>query len=109
LSADLARSTRVGNLKDGKLSLIADHSAAAAKLQLLAPALTRFLQDRRCQVNSVSVRVQPDAARKPLPQRQKSVYLSTHAVESLRGLHDRMTPSPARDALGRLLRRHGKA
>jgi len=30
LSAELARSIRVGNLKDGKLTLIADHSAAAA-------------------------------------------------------------------------------
>ena len=107
LSADLARCTRVGNLKDGKLTLIADHSAAAAKLQLLAPALLRVLHDRRWQVNSVSVRVQPNGPRNALADRQKTVYLSTHAIDSLRELHRRMTPSPAREALAKMLRRHG--
>lgn len=106
LSADLARKTRVANLKDGRLVLIADHSAAAAKLQLLAPALVRLLQDQRWQVNSVSVRVQPNASRGASPAVQKSVYLSTHTLDRLRELHERMNPSPARDALGRMLRRH---
>jgi len=107
LSPDLARGCRVGNLKEGKLTLIADHSAAAAKLQLLAPALIRILQDGRRQVNSVSVRVQPNAARGATPPRQKTVHLSTHALDSLRELHARMTPSPAREALAKMLRRHG--
>ena len=107
LSADLARAIRVGNLKDGKLVLIAEHSAAAAKLQLLAPALIRALQDRRFQVNSVSLRVQPNGRAGTPPQREKTVYFSTHALEELRALHGRMRASPARDALGRLLRRHG--
>jgi len=107
LSADLARCTRVGNLKDGKLTLIAEHSAAAAKLQLLAPALIRTLQDRRWQVNSVSLRVQPNGRAAAPQQREKTVYFSTHALDELRALHGRMTPSPAREALGRLLKRHG--
>jgi hypothetical protein len=107
LSADLARHIRVGNLKEGKLTLIAENSAAAAKLQLLAPAVIRILQDQRWQVNSVSVRVQPNGPRPAPQQRQKTVYLSTHAIDSLRELHSRMTPSPAREALGKMLRRHG--
>ena len=107
LSADLARKTRVANLKDGRLVLIADHSAAAAKLQLLAPALVRILQDQRWQVNSLSVRVQPNASRGAVPEKQKSVYFSTHTLDRLRELHAAMTPSAARDALGRMLRRHG--
>ncbi|HEY5899927.1 MAG TPA: DciA family protein [Burkholderiales bacterium] len=107
LSAELAREVRVGNLKDGKLVLIATHSAAAAKLRLLAPALTRFLLDRRTQVNSVSVRVQPNKARGSLPVEKKSVQFSTHALKALRTLHERMSPSPARDALAKMLRRHG--
>ena len=107
LSADLTRKTRVANLKDGRLVLIADHSAAAAKLQLLAPALVRVLQDQRWQVNSVSVRVQPNASRASAPAVQKSVHFSTHTLERLRELHGRMTPSPAREALARMLRRHG--
>ena len=107
LSADLARKTRVANLKDGRLVLIADHSAAAAKLQLLAPALVRILQDQRWQVNSLSVRVQPNASRGAAAERQKSVYLSTHTLDGLRALHSSMRPSVAREALGRMLRRHG--
>ena len=107
LSADLARTIRVGNLKDGKLTLIAEHSAAAAKLQLLAPALIRILQDRRWQVNSVSLRVQPNGrATVPLKSR-KTVYFSTHTLDRLRELHAGMRPSPARDALAKMLRRHG--
>jgi hypothetical protein len=107
LSADLARCIRVGNLKEGRLTLIAEHSAAAAKLQLLAPALMRVLQDRRWQVNSVSLRVQPNGHASAAQQKQKTVYLSTHALERLRELHERMTASPAREALAKMLRRHG--
>jgi hypothetical protein len=106
LSADLARSIRVGNLKDGKLTLIAEHSAAAAKLQLLAPTLIRVLQDGRWQVNSVSLRVQPNGAVGTSPPKEKTVYFSTHTLDKLRELHGRMTPSPAREALGKMLRRH---
>lgn len=105
-SAELARQVRVGNQKDGKLFLIAAHSAAGAKIRLLAPALMRYLQDRRWQVNSVSVRVQPNALPKALTGGKK-VKFSTHALEELRALHRRLAPSAARDALGRMLRRHG--
>ncbi len=87
--------------------LIAANSAAAAKLKLLGPALSQFLLEQRFQVNSVAVRVQPNSARTAFPLREKTVQLSTHALESLRNLHERLEPSPARDALARMLRRHG--
>jgi hypothetical protein len=107
LSAELGAETRVASFKEGKLALLAANSAVAAKLRLLAPALTRFLVDRRWQVNLVSVRVQPNAPRAAAPSARKSVHLSTHALERLRALHERLTPSPARDALAKMLRRHG--
>lgn len=106
LSADLAREARVANYKDGELVLIAAHSPAAAKLRLLAPALGRYLSERQWQVSSVSVRVQPNRVRNALPEKQKTVHLSTHALESLRTLHDKLGASPAREALARMLRRH---
>ena len=108
LSADLAREARVANFKDGELSLLVATSAAAAKLRLLAPALIRSLRERRWQVNSVSVRVQPSRLRNPLPHGQKVVHFSTQALAELRALHAGMRPSPARDALARLLHRHEK-
>jgi len=107
LSAGLAREARVGNIRDGNLTLLAANSAAAAKLKLLGPALSQYLLEQRFQVNSVGVRVQPNSARSGLPLREKTVQLSTHALESLRTLHERLPPSPARDALARMLRRHG--
>jgi hypothetical protein len=107
LSADLARETRVGNIKDGNLALIAANSAAAAKLKLLGPALSQLLLERRFQVNSVSVRVQPNRPRIAAQETQKTVHLSTHALQRLRALYERLEPSPAREALAKMLRRHG--
>ena len=107
LSADLARETRVGNIRDGHLALIAANSAAAAKLRLLGPALSQLLLERRFQVNSVSVRVQPNRPRIAAQETQKTVHLSTHALERLRALYERLEPSPARAALAKMLRRHG--
>jgi hypothetical protein len=104
LSTDLAGEARVVNFKDSQLTLIAANSAAAAKLKLLAPALGRFLIERRWQVSSVFVRVQPNASRSA-PQVRKSVQFSTSAMQALRDLHASMRPCPAREALGRLLQR----
>ena len=106
LSAGAAGEARVVNFKDSQLVLAAPNSAAAAKLKLLAPALARFLTERRWQVNSVSVRVQPSSARAAAPAHQ-SVEFSTSALQALHELHETMRPSPAREALGRLLRRRG--
>jgi len=106
LSADLAGGARVVNFKDSQLVLAASDSATAAKLKLLAPALVRFLAEGRWQVNSVSVRVQPSSPRGTQPTR-RNVEFSTPAMEALGKLHASMRPSPAREALGRLLHRRG--
>ena len=108
LSADLARELRVANFKSGDLALVAPNSAVAAKLRLLSAPLGEFLRERRFQVNSVSVRVQPNRAASAAPQLQKAVHFSTPALHSLRALHDRLpNSSPARKALARMLQRHG--
>jgi len=52
LPPDLSRQVRVANLREGELVLLAANSSAAAKLKLLAPALSRFLVEQRWQVNS---------------------------------------------------------
>lgn len=105
LSPDLARQIRVANFRDGELVLLAANAAAAAKLRLLAAPLSAYLSERRWQVNSVALRVQPNGPRGAVRTVQKSVQLSTLTLERLRGLHERMGPSPARAALGRLLER----
>jgi len=107
--ADLARQVRVANYREGDVVLIAANAAAGAKLRLLAPTLSQFLSERRWQVNSVSIRVQPNSARPAYAAPQKTATLSTPTLDSLRALHDRMAPSAARDALRRLLQRRGRA
>ena len=102
---DLARQVRVSNLRDGELVLAAANPSAAAKIRLLSPSLCRFLEERRRQVNSVSIRVQPTLAHahNPLPALQKSAKLSTSGLAHLRALFEGMSDSPARHALGELL------
>jgi hypothetical protein len=107
LSADLASQVRVVNLRDGEMVLAAAHSAAAAKLRLLAPSLCRFLSTQRWQVSSVVVRVQPNASRSAAAAPQKTAQLSTPTIDTLRQLYEGMSASPARDALGQLLVRRG--
>jgi hypothetical protein len=109
IPADLARQVRVANYREGDVVLIAANAAAGAKLRLLAPALSQFLSERRWQVNSVSIKVQPNAARQAAGAPRKTATFSTPTLDSFRALHDRMAASPARDALGRLLRRRGRA
>ena len=105
---DLARQVRVANFREGELVIAAANPAAAAKTRLLAPSLSRYLATQRWQVNSVSIRVQPNSARQAFVAPQKTATLSTPTLDSLRALHDRMAASPAREALGRLLRRRGR-
>jgi hypothetical protein len=63
------------------------------------------LSNQRWQVSSVSVRVQPNASRPRAAATQKTAQLSTLTIDSLRQLYKGMRASPARDALGALLKR----
>ena len=110
LPPDLARLGRVVNFREAELVLAAANPAAAAKLRLLAPALSRYLSERRWQVNLVSVRVQPNASRFAAVATQKNVRLSTTTLQSLMSLRNRLREdSPARQALSELLENHGKS
>ena len=110
LPPDLARLGRVVNFREAELVLSAANPSAAAKLRLLAPALGRYLSERRWQVNLVSVRVQPNASRNASGATQKPVNLSATTIQSLRSLRDRLAAdSPARQALSDLLARYGKS
>src|SRR5687767_2802150 len=107
LPPELARQARVVNYRDGELVLLAASPAAAAKLRLLAPSLVNFFLKQRLQVNSVSLRVQPNETRREHAAPQKTANLSTSALARLRTLYNEMRNSPARDALRTLLERRG--
>jgi hypothetical protein len=103
LPPELARQARVVNHRDGELVLVAASPAAAAKLRLLAPSLVNFFLKQRLQVNSVSLRVQPNTPHLAHGAVQKSANFSTLTLDRLRKLYNSMAQSPARDALGALL------
>jgi len=105
LPPELARQVRVVNYRDGGIILGATSAAIAAKLRLLAPSLVIFFSKQRLQVNSVRIVVQPNASRIEDAAPQKSAYFSTSTLETLRTLYNGMRPSPAREALGRLLQK----
>jgi hypothetical protein len=112
LPPDLARQTRVVNYRDAELVLVAAAPATAAKLRLLAPSLVNFFLKQRVQVNSVSIRVQPNASRAAVDaasqkNAQKNAHFSTLALASLSNLYKTMRDSPAREALRVLLQRQG--
>jgi hypothetical protein len=107
LPPDLARQARVVNFRDGEIVLVAASSAAAAKLRLLAPSLIILFAKQRLQVNSVSIRVQPNESREAPAAPQKTAHLSTLTLDRMRKLYKTMARSPARDALGVLLKRRG--
>jgi len=110
LPPDLARLGRVVNFREAELVVAAANPAAAAKLRLLAPALSRYLSERRWQVNLVSVRVQPNASRFAAVATQKNVRLSTTSLQSLKSLRNRLgEDSPARKALDELLARQARS
>ena len=109
LPPGLARQARVVNFRDGEIVLVAASSAAAAKLRLLSPSLVNFLAKQRLQVNSVSIRVQPNESPSAVAAPRKTAYLTTLTLERMRKLYKAMAPSPARDALRALLKRRGIA
>jgi len=103
LPSELARLVRAVNLRDRQLVLHAASPAAAAKLKLLSEALRKFLSEQRAEVNSVSVRVQPDAGPVAYVTPRRAAALSPAALGELRGLYERLPDSPARRALKTLL------
>lgn len=108
LPAGLARQLRVAHLRDGELSLLATNAAAAAKLKMLSETLRKFLLRQGSKVSLVSVRVQPSNAQSESRPGRKEATLSSTGISELSALYDRLAPgSPARLALGAMLRRHG--
>ena len=97
LPPELAPLVRAANLKNGILVVLAANPAAAAKLKLLAPSLGAFLSKQGCEVNSVSVRVQPSIARK-IPFK-KQMFVGAAGLSALTTLADRLIESPLRAAL----------
>lgn len=107
LPPELAPLARVANFKEGKLTILAANGPVAAKIKLLSESLTAHITRQRTQVNSVSVRVQPEERRGTVAAPQKNARLSSQALHELLALYSRLPDSEFRKALKNLLYKRG--
>ncbi|CAG4917586.1 DUF721 domain-containing protein [Paraburkholderia gardini] len=100
----LATSIEPGFIKEGVLTLFAAHNALAARLRHLEPSLLSDLQQRGWAVNSLRIRVRPQAVKEPPPPKQ--ARMTARGAEALHALSETLAPSPLREALARMAARH---
>jgi len=100
----LATSVEPGFIKDGVLALFAAHNALAARLRHLEPRLLSDLQQRGWAVNSLRIRVRPQAVKEPPPAKQ--ARMTARGAQALHELSEALEPSPLQAALARMAARH---
>jgi hypothetical protein len=100
----LSAASRLVNYQSGTVIIHAANSAAAAKLQQLAPTLTDGFSRRGVECNGVNVKVRAGG----LPARTKEPMhkpLSAQTFRTLDGLRDSLPDSELRQAVDVLIRR----
>lgn len=100
LPAELSTSISVASFREGRLALVTENGAAAAKLRHLAPHLLRSLARRDPDVTAIQVRVQVTKRVKPLPLKRKSLGPEVRA--EFQALAGRLPPSSLRQAVSRV-------
>ena len=105
LPSPLNRSARVSTLRAGRLVVLADNAAVAAKLRQLAPRLLRYVQERGNQITGIQVGVQVAVPQRLSGAASSARDLSLTALDSLEGLAGTLKESPLKDALERMVRR----
>jgi hypothetical protein len=105
LPEPLRRSCAIANYKQGKVIVLAENSAAAARLRLLAPSLIEVLGQRGLQVTGLKVEVQPDVRRRTQAVEEKSLLLSSSARAALERAAAALPEGPLRDTVAGLSRR----
>jgi hypothetical protein len=105
---ELTRACRVKQLRDGTLTLLAEHAAIAAKLKQLAARLLVAYQKQRCEVTSIRIEVQvSEASAAPTTVREPK-RLSIETIENIEKLARELEDSPLKEALTTLVSRQRK-
>ncbi|WP_321916776.1 MULTISPECIES: DciA family protein [unclassified Paraburkholderia] len=102
----LAASVEPGFIKDGTLALFTAHNALAARLRHLEPRLVADLQARGWALNTVRIRVRPQAVKDPAPPKQ--ARMSPAGAAALQALSETLEASPLQAALAKMAARHTK-
>jgi hypothetical protein len=109
LPSPLYSSARVSTLRSGRLVVLADNAAVAAKLRQLAPRLLRYVQERENQVTGIHIEVQVAVPQGVSGKASSERDLSLTAISSFEGLAGSMKESPLKGALDRLVQRRKRA
>jgi hypothetical protein len=107
--SSLVASARVSTFQAGRLVVLADNAAVAAKLKQLAPRLLRHLQERGNQVTGIHVAVQVAVPQRVSGAASSERDLSLATVRSLEGLAGTLKDSPLKGALERMVQRRKRA
>ena len=100
---NLARSSRVGRLDDGVLTLYADNGAIASKLLQQLPSLLTKFQQRGSEITGIRVDVQVNVPlTKPAPASKSAI--SDQGLASLEKLEHELPESNLKVALTNLIR-----
>jgi hypothetical protein len=100
----LAAHVKASLIKDGTLVVLTEHSALAARLRHLEPALIGQLQQRGWTVQKLRIKIKPlSSALASVPPKPT---LSPAALAALRTLLSATDAPPLQEAVRRLLERH---
>lgn len=103
LPAGLAPYCSVANWRPGRLVILAENSAIAAKLKLLRPTLGDHYLKRGIEVTVIDIRVQP--AEFTDRKRRKSATLSAAAADSLSRLAIQLPDSELKTTIAEIAKR----
>jgi hypothetical protein len=100
----LAKSCKIGNLRQQTLTLLAINGAAAAKIKQMLPSLLAKFQAQGIEITAIRVEVQAQSQRKAAKS-AKEIALSRAGQDSLEQLAQKLEESPLKDALRTMLER----
>lgn len=79
----LARSARVANLKLGRVVILADTGAVAAKLRQLAPRLVDAFRYEAAEVTGIDIRVQPGSGKTTAARKDTRAVIGDQTKQGL--------------------------
>lgn len=99
----LARSSRVGRLEDGVLTLYADNGAIASKLKQQLPSLLTNFQQRGAKITGIRIDVQVNQTLNSPKKHQKSA-ISAQSLACVESLTGEIQDTDLKEALTNLIR-----
>jgi hypothetical protein len=105
LPAPVRQSCAIANYKQGKVIVLAESSAVAARLRILAPSLVALLGERGLNVTGLKIEVQPDARPRVQVTEKKNLLLSAAAASALERAARQLSDGELKRVVGALARR----